>query len=68
MPPNSTFPKNVPAIKVVFLSLKKHPVFIIMTLAYFSGYSHKKYSAKMHVCRNNTIASFTPLIQKKRNQ
>lgn len=37
-----------------------------MTLAYFSGYSHKKYLAKMHVCRNHTIASFTPLEKKKK--
>lgn len=37
-----------------------------MTLAYFSGYSHKKYLAKMHACRNHTIASFTPLTKKKK--
>lgn len=40
-----------------------------MTLAYFSNYSHKKYSGKKkkHMCvKNHTIASFTPLAKKKK--
>lgn len=53
---------------IFFLKTKKNLAFFLMTLAYFSGYSHKKYSAKMHVCRNHTIASFTTLAKKKKNQ